>query len=296
MENKKSNETFCANLVSFRKKRGMTQADIASALGISDKTYSKWETGETDVGIASVIQLAEFYGISPARFFDNEECGDNEEAVGRFFDNLSPAECVQKSFEIQFSAIRALTKRALFNHDYQGAMRVDVPENRVNPKNDHAITAFASVGVYEMMYNGNDANIALSLMPNKENYVWLKSEREMLSDYLSLIGNSDMLKCIPFMIDVSFPDWYSAEYLAQCSGACAETVKSLLERCLKLDVCYKRQVYVGEKIIDMYSTVADQMLVGILTLAHLSLPTAEKNGCYYFNMPARQIMAEGEVF
>lgn len=36
---------FCKNLLKLRKSLGMTQADAASKLGISDKTYSKWETG-----------------------------------------------------------------------------------------------------------------------------------------------------------------------------------------------------------------------------------------------------------
>ena len=36
---------FLENLTKERKKRSLTQKELAAAIGVSDKTYSKWETG-----------------------------------------------------------------------------------------------------------------------------------------------------------------------------------------------------------------------------------------------------------
>ena len=40
-------DKFIENLKSAREGQGLTQKQVAEALGISDRTYSKWETGET---------------------------------------------------------------------------------------------------------------------------------------------------------------------------------------------------------------------------------------------------------
>ena len=64
---------FLENLRSERKKRRLTQSRVAEVLGISDKTYSKWETGENEPDIDSLCRLADFYGTTPVLFFQEED-------------------------------------------------------------------------------------------------------------------------------------------------------------------------------------------------------------------------------
>ena len=51
------------NLTRLRKSRGLTQADLANILKYSDKSVSKWETGETLPSIETLVHLSDFYGI-----------------------------------------------------------------------------------------------------------------------------------------------------------------------------------------------------------------------------------------
>lgn len=51
------------NLAECRKKNGMTQADVASALNYSDKAVSKWERAESLPDITVLKQLSDLYGI-----------------------------------------------------------------------------------------------------------------------------------------------------------------------------------------------------------------------------------------
>ena len=46
-----------------RKAKGYTQKQLSELLGISDKTISKWECGETVSDIEKCDRLASFYGI-----------------------------------------------------------------------------------------------------------------------------------------------------------------------------------------------------------------------------------------
>ena len=55
---------FAQNLTRLRKKAGETQRDLGDVLGISDKTVSKWETGESEPGLDLVVTLAKRYGVS----------------------------------------------------------------------------------------------------------------------------------------------------------------------------------------------------------------------------------------
>lgn len=52
---------FAKKLAALRKSRGFSQVDIAQALGVSDKTVSKWETGGSTPSLETLSDLADFY-------------------------------------------------------------------------------------------------------------------------------------------------------------------------------------------------------------------------------------------
>ena len=52
---------FAKKLATLRKSRGFSQIDIAQALGVSDKTVSKWETGGSTPSLETLSDLADFY-------------------------------------------------------------------------------------------------------------------------------------------------------------------------------------------------------------------------------------------
>jgi repressor LexA len=47
-----------------RKKKGLTQVEVAQAIGISQNGYSDWERGRNRVDHDSLTKLAELYGVS----------------------------------------------------------------------------------------------------------------------------------------------------------------------------------------------------------------------------------------
>lgn len=52
------------NLFSARKKKGLSQEEVAEKLGVSRQTISKWELGETLPDIQQAKKLALLYGLS----------------------------------------------------------------------------------------------------------------------------------------------------------------------------------------------------------------------------------------
>lgn len=58
------------NLFHARKRRGLSQEDVAQRLGVSRQTVSKWETGETVPDIRQSKKMAALYNISLDELID----------------------------------------------------------------------------------------------------------------------------------------------------------------------------------------------------------------------------------
>lgn len=52
------------NLIKLRKLNKLTQVELASKLGFSDKAVSKWENGDTTPDIETIYKLASIYNVS----------------------------------------------------------------------------------------------------------------------------------------------------------------------------------------------------------------------------------------
>ena len=64
MEDEKLRKQIGANIVSYRKRNGLTQARLAEKLNYSDKAVSKLERGESVPDVLTLVQLAELFDIS----------------------------------------------------------------------------------------------------------------------------------------------------------------------------------------------------------------------------------------
>ena len=57
-------EILRENLVKLRKENNLTQSELAGILKYSDKSVSKWETGETLPPLETLLKISDYYGIS----------------------------------------------------------------------------------------------------------------------------------------------------------------------------------------------------------------------------------------
>lgn len=64
MEDEKLRMQIGANIVSYRKRHGLTQARLAEKLNYSDKAVSKWERGESVPDVLTLVQLAELFDVT----------------------------------------------------------------------------------------------------------------------------------------------------------------------------------------------------------------------------------------
>lgn len=84
MEDEKLRKQIGANIVSYRKRNGLTQARLAEKLNYSDKAVSKWERGESVPDVMTLVQLSELFDISVNELLlDPNELPDNPGRVER---------------------------------------------------------------------------------------------------------------------------------------------------------------------------------------------------------------------
>ena len=292
MESKFDKSCVSRMLSTLRHNRNVTQAAIADEIGISDKTYSRWETGEALPDMESLAALADYFDVSPLVFFDANTHGSIGETIYRMYDGLTPTEQAERSFEIMFHTIRGVSQNAFdeswFSNYRNDFMDVAPPERRVFPGHN-AKTDISFDDIYAMMYNGTDANIALSIMPHEDRYAWLtdSDEREHLSSLLTLLGDRDMLTMLPYIMSKDFSIQYTSEYIARCAGIDATHAEELLSESCRLGICSAQKTYIGDAEVMVYSADAEHMLTGILTLGYLIVNREKIDGCVAINAPGK---------
>lgn len=57
-------EIFQAHLLELRKKNHLTQPQVAEGVGITTRTYQRYEAGEREPNLSTLVALAKFYNVS----------------------------------------------------------------------------------------------------------------------------------------------------------------------------------------------------------------------------------------
>lgn len=52
------------NIKDIRARKGLTQAEVASALGVSPVVYSRYETGSRQPSIDMLVQMSDIFGVT----------------------------------------------------------------------------------------------------------------------------------------------------------------------------------------------------------------------------------------
>lgn len=65
--------TIGNKLYEIRKKAGMTQAEVAEAAGLSDRTYADIERGSVNMRIETILRICDVLHITPNTLFTSEE-------------------------------------------------------------------------------------------------------------------------------------------------------------------------------------------------------------------------------
>ena len=271
------NTSFPRRLAEERKARGYTQKQIAEALGISDRTYSKWETGENEMDVTSLCRLAEFYGASPAVFFPAD--GLKTEGVRQALGALEPGEAARCWFRIHYEALMGMNDSITARQRQESSFyisRVPWAEPPEDPSEQRGVkpaslTTFAFPNLSAIFAAGEDLNLSLLLEPAAQGFTWLVSEQAELGGIFRVLGMPGALPCLHFLLRQPNTDLFSVPYLAKQAGAAEEEIAAFLEAALPLGLCVGQRIRRNGREERLYRAFSPLPLLGVLSLAKLLL-------------------------
>ena len=276
-------ERFTQRLAEERRARGYTQKQLAEALGVSDKTCSKWETGENEMDVSTLCRLAEFYGVSPAVFFPTDTL--KPEGVRRSLGALPPGEAAGRAFRFHYEALMGMNDSVMAEQRrdpsfYRNPLPwAAVPEDPTEQHREgrNSITTFAFPNLSAIFAAGEDMNLSLLLEPAARGYAWLVSEQKELGEIFRVLGMPGALPCLHFLLQQPNTDLYSVPFLAKQSGATEEEIAAFLEAALPLGLCVAQKVRRKGQEERLCRAFGALPLLGLFSTAKLLLRRDEAN-------------------
>ncbi len=280
--------TFSERLAEERKRRGFTQKQLAEALGISDRTYSKWETGENEMDVSTLCRLAEFYGESPAVFFRTG--GPGSTAVRAELAALPPKEAAERWFQIHTEAMlgmgdalngwfRSDPPQAVYGQPLPGLEPPPFPTALGGmPDTREVLASFDCPDLMGLVAAGRDANLSLLMLPHREQYAWIEGEAEQLEALFRALSLPGAMGCLRFLLSQSGGIYFSVPYLAEKAGVSPEEAEAFLRAAAEQHFCRRENIRRNGREEPLYCPLFSSELVGILTLAHLQSAKAGRYG------------------
>lgn len=224
MEEKKAK--LAENLTRLRKKAGETQRDLGEVLGISDKTVSKWETGDSEPGLDQVLTLAGHYGVSAdallAGEWDIEDpyagMGSRAAALAYFGDTAS------RTFTFATGRLYPTGTDPEGEADKPLILPLCVKWHG----NRGERTGVTTSEIFTHAVSHRQAALCVTLMQNADNYGWLERDADRLSASLAALSKPGMMKLVRYLHTKGAPGRISAEYAAEKCGSTAEDARDLL--------------------------------------------------------------------
>ena len=271
-------ENFNENLKSARESRGLTQKQVSEALDISDRTYSKWETGETEPGIELICRLAEFYGFAPAGFFKE---GTPQEAspIRAQLRDLTPVQAmlrtrdmIDEAFAGMADAGTEISKRRFYDNDTEAERLWLEPLPVEGPPEDFIGNRIGHSDGCLLRCWDKELNFRLLMLPAEKGFAGLMEGAEELGELFGLLRHVRLL--LPLMEAGKARQWYdyfSPAHLARGTGLTAEEADDTLKAMELWGLCARHEMATGAGDRWLYTAGETDLIWGILTLARLLL-------------------------
>ena len=266
-------EKFTENLRSAREARDLTQKQVAEALGISDRTYSKWETGETEPGIELLCRLAETYGMRPGDFFA-EKAPKEGSPVRAELMSLTPVQAMLRAREIMDEAYDGLYDNALLwnQKPYDELVTAYSEPLPIPHAPEQLMNGFCCYGsddeAFFLRSWDADTDLRLLLMPSEKGFDWLKEERAALKELFRALSNVELLEVL-FQRPPKEESIYTTEYLSKETGLPPERIGEIMRLFSEWKLTGPYSIKTAEGRLETWFQPNARYLRAIVTLAHL---------------------------
>lgn len=94
------------NIRNIRKEKGMTQEQLAEAMGVSTACVSKWETAQSAPEVEMLLELADFFEVSVDTLLGHEVSADRKQSKLNAMEELAKAARFEEAKELAQKLLR----------------------------------------------------------------------------------------------------------------------------------------------------------------------------------------------
>ena len=274
---------FAENLIRLRTEKSLTQEEASAALGISNKTLSKWENGSSSPDLDMLVKLAQFYDTTTDSLLGISDSGKKSyiDVINEEFDQLEGSDVLERTFSMHFDTFCSLFRRL----DGDSPVIPEKPWDFSSARSKIQVRTF-----FDFMVASDDVNMSVTLYGNRNNWSWLDSEekRAETEKIFTFLANDNALRLCKLIHTDGFPGHFTADYIASLLGVTEEDAAVLLEKSCEIKLCTKETAHLMEGEKNLYVSWGDGKIMSLIALAFEHM-TGHESYNYCYGGPAKMI-------
>ncbi len=282
-------------IASLRREKNETQAALADFLGVSNRTVSKWENGDSEPEAQYLVALAGHFGTSVDALLGHAPKDPDPYGTAKTYTDA--ALIYHRENKKTLDRLEEAYNRIFHEHfgnDEISHESLSVPAAPAfpwsedgKPWEDNAYSHVVSSCLFAQLCGGREVNMSVALFPNEANYAWLDEHAEKIAEALRLFGDARVLRLLVKMHAPDFPEKFTLEYAAEAAGMPAEELEPALDL-LFPDGGTEIELEEGEaKLYQWWN--GEPRLLAALSLFYLNF-TARETGTNLHNSPFRPMI------
>ena len=250
-------------IAKMRKNNELTQEELATKIGVSAQTVSKWERGITMPDILLLPQIADVFDVTIDYLFGREY-----------------AEMVKPIKHSEF--IEQMHKEFLFDF-YKGFLDKEISADEVwkkvkdmaeywdkNPDSQMLMIPKSNFPGEKMRYSGAYSNKDLGIVWRKNyNESIAMLENTSISDIFTAFANDDFRKIMVYQLE-NPNEMFTAESVTAKCNINTENVKSALEKLVKHNFTNKWEVDMGEERKEVYQATSTHKMILVFAMTEIA--------------------------
>ena len=291
--------TLSEAIASLRKEKNEPQTALADALGVSNRTISKWENGESEPDTAALVALADHYGTSVDALLGRApKVPDPYEDAKTYTDAaLIYHRENKKTLDRLEKAYNRIFHKHFGNDDisHESLSEPAVPafpwSEDGTPWEDNTYSHVVSSCLFAEYCAGREVNLGVTLFPNETNYAWLADRSEEIAASLRAFADARILGLLVKMHEKDFPEKFTLEYAAELAGMPAAELEPALDLLFPYGA---NEVELEEGSAKLYGGWSGEpRLLAALSLFYLNF-VARETGTNCHNSPFRPLIRKEE--
>ncbi len=256
---------FAERLLALRTERELTQEKAAEKIGVSNKTYSKWETGSTSPDIETVVKLAEVFGVTTDSLLGLSD------SVPVSFEDAVRAEAERnpdnpvKAFFRMYETLIDLSYRIFEERTDREWLPAEPDEYPDYPRR-----VVSNQNAYQMSVCSPAMNFVFALFRNADNFGWLREEDKLtvIASLFALLSDPDALKILRAVHDESFPPSFTAAYIGEQTGVAGEKAEQILRQMQTFRLCTSETAHLADGEVTVYWSMGEGRILGLIAIAY----------------------------